>query len=89
MANLTLRRSNSTLQLFGFPVPTDETKSFVLTLPCSEEWSTELLRRYYIEKLGDAIARARLEAYDQGWKDAKAKGRRRNSTNDFSRLLVI
>lgn len=44
---------------------------------CGTEWYTELLRKQLDERLRASLQKIREDAYNDGWKDAKAKKMRR------------
>ncbi len=71
---------------FDLDVPTYETRVFPLSFGCGSggEVYAGLLARAMQESFGDRVAAARRDAYEQGWKEAKAK---RSKAEWFSRLL--
>jgi hypothetical protein len=46
---------------------------FVLKISSTHDYQAELLKRQFQKKLSDELEAIRREAYNQGWKDAKAK----------------
>ena len=92
MSILTVRRDNDKVEIL---IGTDlantcdgsKTASIPFTWQMNHTYSADLLARYVEERIYRAVASARCEAYDQGWKDAKAKKSKRNGINWFSGAL--
>lgn len=87
MGNMYFKRSNKTVQLWGFTDVTDSSLHHVFSIECDQPWQAELMRRDFDKRLDNAVANMRRRAYEEGWKDAKAK--RRRQKEDFMANLEI
>lgn len=92
MSILTVRRDNDKVEIL---IGTDlantcdgsKTASIPFIWQMSQTYSADLLARYIEERIYHAVAKARHEAYDQGWKDAKSKNSKKSGPNWFSGIL--
>lgn len=46
---------------------------FVFKYTCGSDWSADLLKRHYHNKLTKVVESIRKEEYDRGYKDGRAK----------------
>lgn len=56
-----------------------ERKLFILKWECERQYAAELLRQYLEKEYCDTIQKAHKDAYEQGWKDAKSKTRKKRN----------
>lgn len=74
------RDNESVHCMFGTDLPHDcdgkRTTNFPFSWKTTSPATAALLVRYLRKRLDNAIRAARREAYEQGWKDAKAKRRK-------------
>jgi hypothetical protein len=54
-------------------IPFWETRTFVFDWECGSRWAAGLLATAMRDAFYTKVKAARAEAYEQGWKDAKAK----------------
>lgn len=78
MGSMHFTRDGKTLQLWGLTTATDSKRHHVFKLELQEEWVAELLLRHIRQRTHDALSRIRREAYEQGWKDAKARRKKQD-----------
>lgn len=50
-----------------------ERSRFQFKWETNSDWAAELLANKLRKRVGDAVQAARKEAYEEGWRDAKAK----------------
>lgn len=71
---ISLDRNARRLTLFvKIPLTGD---TFDFSFHAETEWSARLLANAVLEAFNHAMKRVRREAYEQGWRDAKAKRRK-------------
>ena len=63
------------------------TATLLFVCQMTQVYSADLLARYIARRIYNAVAKARYDAYSQGWKDAKAKNPKKNSADWFSGSL--
>jgi hypothetical protein len=82
---LRVRRDGSDVEVsISSHIPTWEERVFPFSFNCGNEAYAGFLTKHIQDVIGNAVANARREAYEQGWKDAKAK---RVKNDWFSRVL--
>lgn len=85
MSNVTINRKGQDVELWldAF-IPNYDSRRFGFTFHCGGDVYAGLLTEHLRKRLGNLVEEARREAYEQGWKDAKAK---RSKSDWFSRTL--
>jgi len=85
--SINFNREGTVVRVFIGPTPQTEfvagRNNFVLDFNCDKEWSAELLRRFFDERLGALMEHERREYYNKGWKDKSS--RRITKREDFPR----
>lgn len=57
--------------------------AFALTIQQSFPYSAELLKRQFEKHMTEQLQRVQRDAYNEGWRNAKAKTKKKIYLNDF------
>ena len=93
MPLLTVKRNNDEVEIL---IETDlahtcngsEITIIPFTWKMNQVYAADMLARYIEKRIYNAVAEARHKAYNDGWKDAKAKNPKRSGTDWFSGMLL-
>ncbi len=58
-------------------------REYTFKFECGQEWVAELLREAIQKSHRDALARVEQRGYDAGWREAKAKTKRRHNVGGY------